>query len=364
MLFSFLDPSLIILSKKLYFLFLYKKLYKKRVIKDNNNMKKNNINLLITLLIILITIYIIKTLKIFGICCMFLSILSPLFFGYSLSWILRPIINYFKINKIISVTIIYLLFISIIIFSLFKLIPLIIIETKNIIPTLIYYITHNKYLLKLYNTISVKNIFINNIKYMNSCINNIFSIVINIVYTFIFGFYFSIKKDGTNYFKFVPKTLKNNISKYLRLYIKSIIIDTLFVFIILSFLFYLEGLPNSILFALFVAVTNVIPYIGPYIGGIPVILIAFSTSSNLGIIVLITIIVIQLLESNIISPLIISKNVETNPIYILISIIIFNHFFGIIGMVLATPILLVLKCLYFYYKKKKPKWFNLVLEKL
>ena len=62
--------------------------------------------------------------------------------------------------------------------------------------------------------------------------------------------------------------------------------------------------------------------------------------------------------------MIVSKNVNLNPIYILISIILFSHFFGIIGMILATPITLIIRDTYKYYKKNKPKWFNLILDKL
>ena len=53
--------------------------------------------------------------------------------------------------------------------------------------------------------------------------------------------------------------------------------------------------------------------------------------------------------------MIVSKNVNLNPIYILIGIIIFSHFFGIIGMILSTPILLIIRSVYKYYKKNKPK---------
>ena len=71
-----------------------------------------------------------------------------------------------------------------------------------------------------------------------------------------------------------------------------------------------------------------------------------------------------MIENNIIQPFIVSKNVKLNPIYILISIIIFSHFFGIVGMILSTPIVIVVRNTLLYYKKNKPKWFNLILDKL
>lgn len=327
-------------------------------------MKKNHLNILITLLIILVSIYIIRTLKIMGTCCMILSILSPLLFGYVLSWIIKPIVDKIKFNRVVTTIIIYLLFAGLITLILFNLIPLIISETKKIIPIIKYYILHNRTLLNIYESLNIKNIITSNIKNMNNCLNNIFSIGINIVYSLIFSFYFLIRKDNFDFFKFIPRKLRNNISKDLRLYIRSILLDTLFMFIILSIAFNIIGLSSPYIFALFCAITNIIPYIGPYIGGIPAVLIGLTNSIKMGIIVTITIILVQSIENNIIQPLIVSKNVNLNPILILIGIIIFSHFFGIIGMIISTPIVLVTRNIIEYYKKNKPKWFNSILDKL
>ena len=327
-------------------------------------MKKSYINILILLLIFLISISIIKLLKLTGICIMFISILSPLFFGYVLSWILKPIVDKINFNKALTTTILYILFLGIIVFILFNIVPLIINESKKIIPIIKYYIIHNKYLSQIYASLNIKKIITSNMKYMNNCLNNIVGLTMNIAYSLIFGFYFLIRKDNTSYFKFIPSDLRLSISKDLRLYVKSILLDTLFMFTILSIIFSIEGLSNAIIFALFCAITNIIPYIGPYIGGIPAILIGLTKSFKLGIIVTITIMIVQSLENNIIQPMIVSKNVNLNPIYILISIIIFSHFFGIIGMILATPITLVIRNIINYYKKNKPDWFTVVLDKL
>lgn len=327
-------------------------------------MKKQNLNILIILLILLVSIYIIRFLKLMGFCVVILSILSPLFFGYILSWIIKPIVDKINFNRVVTTVIIYLIFIGLVLLILFNLIPLIVNETKKIIPVIKYYIFHNQTLYSVYESLNVKGILSNSLKNMNNSITNIFSVIMNIIYSLIFGFYFLIKKENVSYFKFIPKKLRINISKDLRLYIKSIMLDTLFMFIILSIAFNVIGLSSPLLFALFCAITNIIPYIGPYIGGIPAILIALSESMNLGVIITITIVLVQTIENNIIQPLIVSKNVNLNPIYILIGIIIFSHFWGILGMIISTPIVLIIRNVLNYYKKNKPKWFNLILDKL
>ena len=327
-------------------------------------MKKNYLNVLTILLIFLVSLYIIRMLKLTGICCMILSILSPLFFGYILSWIIKPIVDKIKFNRVVTTIIIYLIFIGIITLILFNLIPLILTETKRIIPIIKYYINHNRVVLKIYESLNIKKILTTNIKTMNACLNNILGVTLNIIYSLIFGFYFLIRKDSFDYFKFIPRTLRNNISRDLRLYIKSILLDTLFMFIILSISFKIIGLSSPYIFALFCAITNIIPYIGPYIGGVPAVLIGLTTSLKVGIIVTITIVLVQTIENNIIQPLIVSKNVNLNPILILIGVIIFSHFFGILGMIISTPIVLVVRNVVEFYKKNKPKWFISLLDKL
>ena len=327
-------------------------------------MKKKYLNILTILLIILVSIYIVRVLKLTGICCIFISILSPLFFGYVLAWILRPIVDKINFNRAVVTTIIYLLFIGLIVFILFNLVPLIITESKKLIPIIKYYITHNKIIYKIYKSLNLENIVATSLKNMNSCLNNILGLVMNIAYSMIFGFFFLIRKEKLSYFKFIPYKLRKNISKDLRNYIKSILLDTLFMFTILSILFSIVGLSSPILFALFCAITNIIPYIGPYLGGVPAVLIGLTKSIKLGIIVLIIIMIVQSVENNIIQPLIVSKNVELNPIYILIGLIVFGHFFGILGMIIATPLTLIIKNIIIYYKKNKPIWFTSVLDKL
>jgi len=327
-------------------------------------MKKKNLNILIYLLIILVCIHIIRVLKITGICCMFLSILSPLFLGYIISWIIKPLVDKIKFNRVVITLIVYILFLGLIFLILINIVPLILKEIKNIYPVIKYYVLHNKILYNLYKSLNLQSILSNSLSYFNYCINNIFGIFMNVIYSLIFGFYFLISKNKKSYFNFIPSKLRNNISKDLRLYIRSILLDTLFMFVILSILFKIVGLASPFIFALFCAITNIIPYVGPYIGGIPAILVGLASSFRLGLIITILIIVVQMVENNIIQPLIVSKNVNLNPIFILVGIIIFSHFFGIIGMIISTPILLILRDVIIFYKKNKPKWFNLILDKL
>lgn len=116
--------------------------------------------------------------------------------------------------------------------------------------------------------------------------------------------------------------------------------------------FSITGLKAPLLFALFCGITNIIPYAGPYIGGVPAVIVGFSQSPIIGIIVLVIIVVVQFLEGNLLQPLIMSKTTKLHPVTIMLGLLVFGYFFGIIGMVISTPIIAALKSIFMFFNDK------------
>ena len=106
------------------------------------------------------------------------------------------------------------------------------------------------------------------------------------------------------------------------------------------------------MFAVFCALTNIIPYLGPYIGGIPVVLFGFAINPVTGLICLVTILIVQFIDGNILNPIIVGKAVSLHPITIMLSLLVFEYFFGIIGMILATPIVATIKIIIIFFNDK------------
>ncbi len=103
--------------------------------------------------------------------------------------------------------------------------------------------------------------------------------------------------------------------------------------------FLLLGLPYPVLAAAVVAVTNIVPYVGPIVGAIPPILIALSFSGvQLGLWVGIFILICQQIEGNILTPLLTGDALQVSPLLVLIGIAVFGAMFGIAGMILGAPI--------------------------
>ena len=138
----------------------------------------------------------------------------------------------------------------------------------------------------------------------------------------------------------------------LRDYIQGLLLIMLLVFVTQAIGLTLVGLKAPLIFALFCALTDIIPYFGPYIGAVPVIVVAFATSPITGICSIIAILVVQTLENNFYQPLIMGHTMKLHPVTIMLGLLIFGHFFGIIGMIVATPVIAAGKVIFTYLDEK------------
>lgn len=97
------------------------------------------------------------------------------------------------------------------------------------------------------------------------------------------------------------------------------------------------GVNYSLLLALLAAITEAIPYVGPLIGAVPAVFIAFTQSPVKGIAVTIIYVLIQQMENNFIVPKVMKKSVGLNPIVVIIVIMIGVKLAGFAGALLAIP---------------------------
>ena len=158
---------------------------------------------------------------------------------------------------------------------------------------------------------------------------------------------------------FVPdnkesKSIKslNKIKNLLSRYFIGLILQILILFVIYTIVLLILGIKNAIVIAFLCALLNLIPYIGPMIGG--VLMLTLSMSSNLGasfsdvvlpktLYVLIGFIFGQLVDNFFSQPFIFSKSVKSHPLEIFLIIIIAGLLFGVIGMIVAIPTYTALK---------------------
>ncbi|MFY0761874.1 AI-2E family transporter [Metabacillus dongyingensis] len=105
----------------------------------------------------------------------------------------------------------------------------------------------------------------------------------------------------------------------------------------------LIGLDYALILGIAVAVANIIPYVGPFIGAAPAVVIALLDSPTKALLAAVAVTVVQQIDGNILSPLIIGKRLNTHPLTIILLLIGAGSFGGILGMILAVPTYAVLK---------------------
>ncbi|MBO9130455.1 AI-2E family transporter [Bacillus sp. 165] len=98
-----------------------------------------------------------------------------------------------------------------------------------------------------------------------------------------------------------------------------------------------------LLLGVVIGVTDIIPYFGPILGAIPTLVVAATISTNMVIKAVVVLAILQFVESNILSPYIVGKSLHMHPIVIMLSLLVGGEVGGIVGLILAVPVLAVLR---------------------
>jgi predicted PurR-regulated permease PerM len=139
------------------------------------------------------------------------------------------------------------------------------------------------------------------------------------------------------------KRFLHDVDKSLGNYIRGQLFVCLIIGSLATIALWIFKVPYPLLLGIIIGLTNVIPYFGPIIGAVPAAVIAATVSIKLMIIVLIIIFALQFLEGNVLSPLIVGKTLHIHPLFIMLSLLIGGEVGGVIGLILAVPILAVIK---------------------
>lgn len=313
-----------------------------------------------------------------------LTIAAPLFIGIMIAWLFDPLVSLLKkkgIKRLYGSMITYALLFGVIAVIIGAIIPLLTGQINDLAKTIPLVFDN---ILAWLNSVfkglgrmtgldvtNMKLEVFNNIKQSGLDLSNqLPTITINFLKSFfsglgiimvglIIGFYLLVSFGNVKIPDFLPINLRsesrrliNEIDRSLRRFVKGAFFDSMLVFVVTSFLMWIVGLKAPLLFGLFCGLTNVIPYAGPYIGGIPAIIFGFSQNPTTGILTLLVIVAVQFIEGNFFQPIIMSKSTKLHPVTIILGLLIFGHFFGILGMFVSTPIIAVLKAVFKFFDEK------------
>lgn len=151
------------------------------------------------------------------------------------------------------------------------------------------------------------------------------------------------------------RQLLKNINISLGNYIRGQLLVCSVVALIATIGLWLIDMPYAVILGIFIGITNIIPYFGPIIGALPVAIIAFTESFQLVLFGLAVNFGIQLIEGNILSPLIVGKSLHMHPILIMFALIVGAEVSGVIGLILAVPILAIIKVIVMHVRESFEK---------
>lgn len=335
--------------------------------------------------VILLATYLLRELKILAFLKELLVVISPIFIGLIVAWLCDPMVRFLqrkKVPRFVGCILVYLVLIGIIFMFLYLFLPTFVHQIGDFVATIPDILKDLKVFgNKFFATFEIDGIDVKGIqeqiyssveKFGIGLTTNLPNIIINITKSIVsggvnfvlglmIGFYmlFDFDKINNTVKNSLPESWKDNyqelmtrINTSLRNYVQGVFLVMFLVFITQSVGLTLAGLKAPLLFALFCAVTDIIPYFGPYIGAIPAILVGFTISPTVGVFCIISIVIVQALENNFYQPLIMGHTMQLHPVIIMISLLIFQHFFGIIGMVVATPVVACLKVIFMFIDEK------------
>ncbi len=305
------------------------------------------------------------------------TILIPFLVGGFLYYITNPLVKFLqdklKINRMIGILITLSLLFGLITLGVIYLLPILINQLSSLInstqglyweiQSFVNQLSKNPLFrnLNIQSTIQQLNlsyvdILQNILNSVTNSLGSVLSAVVNtlmiLIMTPIFLVYFLM--DGHKLLPMLERTVlkrdKLNISSLLTnlnatvaRYISGISIDALIIGALAYIGYSVIGLKYALVFAIFSSLANLIPYVGPSIGLIPMVITYAFTDPQKMVAALIYMLIIQQVDGNILYPRIVGGVMKVHPITIMVLLLLSSNIYGVLGMIVAIPTYSILK---------------------
>ncbi len=299
------------------------------------------------------------------------AVLGPFVIAMIISYLLNPIVNLLSqrmVPRSLAVLIIYTIFISSMVILIMNLLPLVekqLLELGEHLPEwnqrleemVNQYNHHSKDLLPLGIQTGIEKALkrlelgigegISNL--MSGVGNTLNQLFVAMIIPFL-AFYMmrDVRKLERTAISVLPRErrrgmirLWQEIDQALGSYVRGQFLVCLVVGVLAYIGYLIIGLPYPLILALVVSIFNVIPYLGPFIGALPAILVAITESNEMVIWVILVNLIIQVLEGNVLSPQIVGRTLDLHPLFIIFALLVGEHLGGVIGLIVAVPVFAV-----------------------
>lgn len=305
------------------------------------------------------------------------NIAYPFIISVFIAYLLNPLVCKMEqrgIKRTFGIIIIYLIFLGLMLFICFYMMPMIVSDIGKLVADLPGYSARLKGVIESiqdkYSRINlpdtIKNVIDNNVnkvesyislylEYVASSIIASLSMIFSIALIPILLYYFlkDFKKIGRKIMLLIPHKYRNhitrlaiNIDDVFGNYIRSQIILSAIIAVMTTVVLLVLNIKFAVIIGIINGITNIIPYFGPIIGAAPAVLIALLQSPVKALYTVIAMTIIQQIESDIICPKITADSVGLHPLAVIFSLIIGGELFGMTGLILGVPAAAALKVIY------------------
>lgn len=314
----------------------------------------------------------------------FSTLFAPVLIAGFLYYILNPIVGLLmktKMKRIWAVAIVLLLLVAALVWILLSVIPSLVQQISSLAsntPNFIHQVETwlaevaqwsvfkdvdiNKYFEQLdisYGTI-IQQFLSGLSNSLGSIVGTIASATIVIITAPFILFY--MLKDGEklvpNIKRFFPEKRREQIvellgqlNKTLANYISGQAIECLFVGTFTFLGYFALGVDYAFLFGVIAGLTNLIPYLGPYLGLAPAFLVTVFNDPFKALLCCVVVLIVQQLDGNIIYPNVIGKSLKIHPLTIIIVLLVAGNIAGLLGIFLGVPFYAICKTIISYVVK-------------
>lgn len=168
----------------------------------------------------------------------------------------------------------------------------------------------------------------------------------------VLAFYILKDRDSirSGFESLLPRKIKGDVldlvrdtDEIIRKFIRGHLVVSLLVGGLTALGMYLIGMPFALLIGIFAGLADLIPFFGPFLGAIPAVAIGILQSWQLTLYAALVILVVQQIESNVISPKILGDALGLHPVVIIFALLAGGHLWGIAGMLVALPLAAMLR---------------------
>lgn len=306
--------------------------------------------------------------------CLFLwnirSILFLIFISLLVASGIRPVVNWLRkgpLNRSFAILIVYTFIFGIIALILYLSLPPLIGEARNLVENFSSQQSTEEVINNINNPVlqnaalwiyqNIGDLTQQFIEF-NQALNlglSIFGGVFAGLTVFVVTYYWLTEREKVYYLivSFVPprnqakaKEVWDGIEAKLGAWVRGELVMMLFIGTLAGLGYVVIGVKFAFALAVFAGLTELIPLVGPYIGGIPAVLVALTEGWLPAVLVVVYLVLLQLIEGNVLVPRVMEKAVGVNPLAVIVGLLIGGTLAGIAGALIAVPVVAVIQVIY------------------